>query len=155
LQNNLHLQVLFNGAAGFVMMNETELIRAASGITREVAEMQQKLDDPNTTTAERQQIADRYGRKDPRVISQWAESGDYIRLQEVSLGYQVPTRLAGKFGASRMSLALAGRNLMLFTKYTGMQDPGSSTSTTTFISNIDYFKAPHPRSVTLQVRANW
>jgi hypothetical protein len=137
------------------MMNETELIRAASGITGDVAEMQQKLDDPSTTTAERQQIADRYGRKDPRVISHWAESGDYMRLQEVSLGYQMPERFARMVGAARMSLALAGRNLLLFTKYTGMQDPGSSTSTTTFISNIDYFKAPQPRSLTLQVRANW
>jgi outer membrane receptor protein involved in Fe transport len=155
LPSNLHLQILFNGAAGFVMMNETELIRAASGITGDVAEMQQKLDDPSTTTAERQQIADRYGRKDPRVISHWAESGDYMRLQEVSLGYQMPERFARMVGAARMSLALAGRNLLLFTKYTGMQDPGSSTSTTTFISKIDYFKAPQPRSLTLQVRANW
>lgn len=155
LPNNLHLQVLFSGAAGFIMMNETEMVRAASGITREVAEMQQKLDDPSTTTAERQQIADRYGHKDPRVLSHWAEPGDYLKLQEVSLGYQVPARFAGLLGASRMSVSVAGRNLLLFTKYSGIQDPGASGSSQTFISNIDYFRSPQPRSLTLQVRANW
>lgn len=117
--------------------------------------MQRKLADPNTTTAERQAIADRYGRKDPRVISHWAEPGDYVRLQELSIGYQLPTSIAQHLGANRVSLSVAGRNLLLFTKYSGMQDPGSSTSATTFISNIDYFKAPSPRSVTLQIRAMW
>lgn len=155
LPGNVQIQALFTGAAGFVMMNETELIRAASGINKEIAEMQKKLADPSTTAAERQEIADRYGRKDPRVISHWAEPGDYLRFQELSINYQVPASIAQRFGTDRIAVSLAGRNLALFTKYSGMQDPGSSTSATTFISNIDYFKAPSPRSVTLMVRAMW
>jgi TonB-linked SusC/RagA family outer membrane protein len=50
------------------------------------------------------------------------EPGWFIKLRELSLTFTAPTRWAGRFGASRMSLTLAGRNLWTITDYSGV-DP--------------------------------
>lgn len=50
------------------------------------------------------------------------EDGWFIKLREVSLTWNAPARWAGSFGASRLSVTLAGRNLWTITDYSGV-DP--------------------------------
>jgi outer membrane receptor protein involved in Fe transport len=50
------------------------------------------------------------------------EPGWFIKLRELSLTLSAPDRWARTFGASRMSLTLAGRNLWTITDYSGV-DP--------------------------------
>lgn len=50
------------------------------------------------------------------------QKADFLRLREVAVTFTAPDRWARSFGASTLSLTLAGRNLALWTKYPGV-DP--------------------------------
>lgn len=84
----------------------------------------------------------------PDVSSRFIQKGDFIRLQNFSLGYNVPTK--GKV-LSGLRIFLAGQNLLTFTNYKG-QDPEVNTNKTiNGISSlgIDYQAYPRARTITL------
>ncbi len=152
---NLNIRALVSGAGGYVMSNETELIRAAVGITEEGAEYQRILSNPASSPQERQQVADAWGQKHPTMISSWMEDADYLRFQELMVSYRVPEAFASRMGASSLQVSLGARNLALWTKYSGLNDPSSSTVTDPLVPNVDYYGQPYPRRFVFQVRGGW
>jgi TonB-linked SusC/RagA family outer membrane protein len=50
------------------------------------------------------------------------ESSDFIRVKDISLGYDLPKNFIGKAKISRLRFFVTGRNLVTFTKWQGM-DP--------------------------------
>ncbi|WP_128543300.1 SusC/RagA family TonB-linked outer membrane protein [Larkinella soli] len=60
-------------------------------------------------------------------VSTNAEKGDFLRLQNASVGYRLPARLFGRSGISAVRVYAQGANLFLLTKYTGT-DPESSVN---------------------------
>ncbi len=52
----------------------------------------------------------------------YMEKGDFVKLREVSVRFDLPETLTSRIGSSRGSLSLTGRNLGTWTDYTGM-DP--------------------------------
>lgn len=52
----------------------------------------------------------------------FVESADFVRFRELSVTYEVPDNVAGRLGARRLSLTAAGRNLHVWTDYSGI-DP--------------------------------
>lgn len=52
----------------------------------------------------------------------YVESGSYVRLKTLTLGYTVPKILMQKIGVSKVRLYVTGQNLLTFTDYTGF-DP--------------------------------
>lgn len=150
---NLSLRTLFRGEAGYVMLDQTNLIRTQVFITEETAEMTRALQDPATTTEQRAEIAERWAQISPAVHSNWVQDARNVRFQEASLTWRVPDGMTGRFGMNSTSISLAGRNLLLWTPYTGIGDPGaSSTPTADFNQNVDYFSAPVPRRYELTIR---
>jgi hypothetical protein len=49
----------------------------------------------------------------------YLESGDYVRLKIVQLGYTLPLNLSSKIGADKIRFYVTGENLFTITKYTG------------------------------------
>lgn len=88
--------------------------------------------------------------------------GDFIRWRELSLTYTTPVRFANRVGASDLSLTLSGRNLMLWSGYSGV-DPevnvfGRNAANVTdqnFGDAIDAFGYPIPRRISISVRAGF
>ncbi len=62
-----------------------------------------------------------------RTSSAYVEPASFTRLRELSLTYAAPVRLAAALRARTLSVTIAGRNLALWTKYTGA-DPEVSTA---------------------------
>ncbi|GAB3891814.1 SusC/RagA family TonB-linked outer membrane protein [Spirosoma agri] len=60
-------------------------------------------------------------------VSTNAEKGDFVRLQNASIGYRLPASLFGKTGISSVRVYAQGSNLLLLTPYTGA-DPESSSN---------------------------
>jgi len=56
------------------------------------------------------------------------EDGSFAKLRELSLGYTLPTSLAGRLGARQGTLSIAGRNLHTWTHYTGFDPEALSPS---------------------------
>ncbi len=50
------------------------------------------------------------------------ENPDFVRIKDISLGYDLPKNMISKIGLSRLKVYVTGRNLATFTKWTGM-DP--------------------------------
>jgi hypothetical protein len=65
--------------------------------------------------------------------SRYFEDGSYVRLQEVSLGYKLPTRVATALRMNDSRIFVSGRNLHTWTKFSGyspdVNSNGSSANT--------------------------
>lgn len=80
------------------------------------------------------------------------EDGSWVRLREVSLSYNLPKIWFANNPISSMNIGLSGRNLFLFTPYTGI-DPETNLSGAARSLGRDYFNMPNTRSfeINLQV----
>jgi TonB-linked SusC/RagA family outer membrane protein len=86
-------------------------------------------------------------------------SGNFLRWRELGLTYTADNSLARKVGASSLAITGAARNLLLFTKYPGV-DPeanqggrgNGSTFDQNFADAIDVFGLPLQRRFSLAVR---
>lgn len=83
-----------------------------------------------------------------------------MRLREVSLSYTVPDQVLDRIGAGTLELTLAGRNLGVLTRYSGV-DPElnaigrgatGSAVTNNFLSGVDAWGFAIPRQLTLSAR---
>jgi len=68
-----------------------------------------------------------------RFSTQYLEKGTYVRLKNLTIGYNLPTDLLKKAKISALRIFLTGQNLLTFTNYKGYDpevsaDPLSSTS---------------------------
>ena len=86
----------------------------------------------------------------------YIESTDFVRLSEVSMTWNVPAAAARIFKTGGMSLTLAGRNLGLWTKYSGF-DPEviSNLSAGNTFTVTDFLTNPPSRTYTLRVNFNF
>lgn len=78
--------------------------------------------------------------------SRWLEDGSFLRLKAVSLGYSVPKPLLRSVRLEGLRVFVTGTNLLLFTKYKGL-DPESSASSDQNQQGIDLGTPPQPRAV--------
>jgi hypothetical protein len=80
-------------------------------------------------------------------FAQYIEDASFVKLRELSLGYDLPTSLTSRFlgaGARETRLEVSGRNLYTWTKYTGV-DPEVSNFGSQQISRFTDL-APFPPS---------
>lgn len=90
------------------------------------------------------------------VGSNFLEDGSFIRLGYVTLGYDLSKYVAHTL-IKGLNFSVTGKNLLLFTKYTG-SDPVvnyTGTSRGTGTSGIDYNNQPATRSVSFSLNANF
>lgn len=83
------------------------------------------------------------------VSSRYLEKGDFVRLQSLSIGYDLPLSSDSLFKSVRVNLT--GQNLFLLTGYSGL-DPEVTTDTGNFgdgipSAGIDYASYPRPRII--------
>lgn len=61
------------------------------------------------------------------VSSRWVEKGDFLKIQDISLGYTFPYRICQKLMIQKLRMYIQAQNLATFTPYSGL-DPESYTS---------------------------
>ncbi|WP_236778420.1 SusC/RagA family TonB-linked outer membrane protein [Pseudalgibacter alginicilyticus] len=85
------------------------------------------------------------------TIHSWAiEDGSFLRLNNVTLGYSLPKKLISKIGLSQFRVFATGRNLAIWTKYSGY-DPEVNSSSNPFTPGLDNSSYPRSRSYTFGV----
>jgi iron complex outermembrane receptor protein len=96
-------------------------------------------------------ISDPIAIGEPAIYSsRWIEPGTFVRLQNVTAGYNLD--LPGRFGKGRTArIYVSGDNLALFTKYSGY-DPEVFVSSGLASRGIDYLTYPRARTFTLGTR---
>lgn len=82
------------------------------------------------------------------------DSRDQIRLQEVSLGYQLPTALADRLGLGRTTLTLSGYNLWWWDDCNCM-DPSMQYAGGSSFNFSGFLATPQPRRFLFSVRTSF
>lgn len=78
------------------------------------------------------------------------EDGSFTRWRELSVAYEMPTAWANKLRSSRWSIVVTGRNLAVWTDYTGV-DPEAAQSNNDARGNEEFFATPPVRTMTLRM----
>lgn len=82
-----------------------------------------------------------------RDLDIWVKKLNYVRLQNLRLGYRIPELLTKRLGMNSATVALEGRNLFVFgSGYNNFLDPESMSNP---------FAAPVPKSVTFSLSLNF
>jgi len=97
------------------------------------------------------------GTSGARVISsRFIEDGSYVRIQEITLGYTLPTRFTSPANLSRARVYITGSNLHTFTDYTGYNpDANSAGSGANIVAGTDFYTYPLARTFSIGINAAW
>jgi TonB-linked SusC/RagA family outer membrane protein len=79
------------------------------------------------------------------VNTQFVEDGSWLRLRELNLSYRLPATWLKKIRLSGATFTLTGRNVFLFTNYSGV-DPETNLNGDNNAAGYDYFTMPNTRS---------
>jgi hypothetical protein len=157
----------------FTISDLTDAFRNASptngGNTQQNAEVQGILLNP-ASTAQQRLVAAKTWVNELLALSPYdgmnqSKAGDFLRWRELSLTYTAPTSWANKIGGTDLTISASGRNLMLWTKYTGVdpevnvysrgQNGGNGNTGANFGESIDAFGFPLPRRFAINVKVGF
>ena len=89
----------------------------------------------------------------------FVESDSYVKLRELSVAYTLGARALQFAGINRVAsgvkLALIGRNLYTWTKYTGWDPETNAGAQRTLVRGFSFATTPIPRSVGISITANY
>ncbi len=132
---------LLDSRSGFRVMNQSGRMRCAAVCAA--------LYVPNASQDQQTRAVDVND-----AFGAWIEDGSFIRLRELSVAWNLPPTLSRYIGARSSTLVLAGRNLFLHTKYTGL-DPEASYTGQSSIGQVDLFTLPLPRTLSVRLNVDW
>ncbi len=90
-----------------------------------------------------------------RVSDRFVESGSFIRLQNISLGYSLPSTLSDKIRIGSLRFYISGQNLWTVTGYSGYDPEIGSFNQNPLINGVDNGRFPIARSFTLGANVNF
>jgi len=92
-------------------------------------------------------LTDPTGIHEPSIYSsRWVESASFVRLQNITVGYDLNVPFLMR-SARSARLYVSADNLILLTGYSGL-DPEVYSGTGLAVRGIDYLVFPHPRTIT-------
>ncbi|WP_229214289.1 SusC/RagA family TonB-linked outer membrane protein [Dyadobacter flavalbus] len=84
------------------------------------------------------------------VSTRWIEDGSYLRIQNVSLGYQLPASFINKARLSQVRIYASAQNLFTFTKYLNF-NPEVSNYEGPLTGGVDYGVYPLAKTFTIGI----
>lgn len=128
--------------------------------------LQQQLEKTTTTTNVSAVLLDRWDSvanphgKFPKVVNApvmqvqdtYIEDGSYIRLKNITLGYNIPVALASKIRAKQIRVYVSAQNLFTITHYKGLDPETNFYDQNNLQPGIDY--GVYPNSRTFQTGLN-
>ncbi len=150
LFGNWRISTNFDGKSGFIAYNSTNEYRTRSVVRTREAVMPSLLPDQERLRVFGPFVDSKGVSVTPNNVAEpFLEKGDFIRFRELGLTYTMPATLASRLRAQRATITVGGRNLALWTKYSGpdpeaLTDNGSSDPSAQF-STSDFFNLPPSR----------
>lgn len=81
----------------------------------------------------------------------WIEDGSYLRIQNISLGYTLPTAWITRAKLSRVRIYADARNAIVFTKYSGYDPEIGANNQNLLAQSIDSGRYPTPKMFTIGI----
>jgi TonB-linked SusC/RagA family outer membrane protein len=156
---NFDLTVFFQGVSGNKIYNQVltdiEGFYRPFNITQRIAT--QSWTGPGTSN-QFPLLSWTDGSNNKMPSTRFLESGSYLKLKNVQLGYSLGKNTLKSLGVSAVRVYVSGQNLLTFTKYTGL-DPeqynNSNNGSTVTAVGIDWGTYPSARTITVGVNANF
>jgi TonB-linked SusC/RagA family outer membrane protein len=82
------------------------------------------------------------------MSDRYVESGSYLRIQNLTLGYRLPARILSKAKVTNVRLYMSIQNLHTFTDYSGYDPEVGAFNNNIRLMNVDAGHYPNPRSIT-------
>jgi len=90
-----------------------------------------------------------------RFSNRFLEDGSYVRIKNISVGYNLPKNLYSKYGISNIKVYSNMQNVLTFTKYKGYDPEVGSINQDALLTGIDNGRYPSPRVTTLGLNVNF
>ena len=100
------------------------------------------------------EAANYWGNLGDRASERFVYDASFIKLRQVTLGYQIPKKILGKTPLQGLMVSFVARNLAILKKNTPNIDPESSY-TSSNSQGLDYFGFPATRTYGFNLRANF
>ena len=154
---NFDLSFSFQGVQGVEVINlmnryinsmEGNFNNTVRALDRWISE--DELGDGNTNRANRKSKGNN-GRS-----SNWhVEDGSYVRLQNVTFGYNIPASITKKLKISNVRVFVSGQNLYTWTDYTGYNPEVNNYDGNALTPGIDYGAYPLNRTLSFGLNLNF
>jgi TonB-dependent starch-binding outer membrane protein SusC len=155
---NFDLGIFFQGVQGNKIYNDTRVI--TEGMIRFFNAGKQVLNawtPTNTNTNIPRAVAN-----DPngnaRTSTRFLENGSYLRLKNITLGYNFSSRQLTsltKGTVSSFRIYVSGQNLLTFTDYTGYDPEVGNRTGSSLTNGIDWAIYPQPKAVQVGIQVNF
>ena len=133
------LQLFFQGVAGNEIYNAVRERTEGKG---DVSTLSTSMRDAWTASNVNGTIPNPYGSSlNYSNSSRFVESGSYLRLKNLQIGYTIPPKITKQANINRCRVYLSGSNILTLTNYTGY-DPEVG-------NGVDYGNYPQSRTITL------
>ena len=90
-----------------------------------------------------------------RLSNRFVEDGSYVRVKNISIGYNLPKELYTKYGISNIKIYTNAQNLLTFTKYKGYDPEVGSINQNVLLTGVDNGRYPSPIITTLGLNVNF
>lgn len=149
---NFDLNIFFQGSQGNDILSYTLMeLNLLAGINNATTDALNRWTPSNTDTDVPKAVVGRTR----RVSTRWIYDGSYIRLKNLSLGYNLPASVLNNLNISKLRVYVSAQNIFTVTNYPGY-DPevnynsGGSTNGNRNVG-LDYGSYPNAKSYTLGV----
>ena len=147
----LTLSVFFQWSYGNHIMNANRIALEGNYAGRTVNQLASYIDRWSFDNQDSQNFrAGGYGPKG-YYSNRTLEDGSYLRLKNVMLSYELPSKVAKKLSLNRAQIYVSLQNLWTLTNYSGM-DPEVSTKHSTLTPGFDYSAYPRNKTCTVGVK---
>lgn len=90
-----------------------------------------------------------------RISDRFVEDGSYLRIQTVTMGYVLPSRIGGNVGLTRLRVYVSAQNLFTFTNYSGYDPEIGAFNQNPLLMGVDNGRYPLARIFTLGLNAEF
>ncbi len=111
--------------------------------------------DRDLTPNEAQVYWNRVGGESTAISSMFLYDASFVKLRQLTLGYNFPKSLLSKTPIQNLNLSFVGRNLWVISKNIDNVDPESAYSTNAGAQGLEYFAMPQTRSYGFNLRVTF
>ncbi|HQO49725.1 MAG TPA: TonB-dependent receptor, partial [Bacteroidales bacterium] len=138
---NIDFSVFLQGVYGNDIFNGTNIYLASGiGEDNQLAFMADRWKNPGDVT-------DIPKEGDQLKSSRFIENGSFMRIKNVTFGYNFPQKLLKPIKLKTARIYISGQNLYTFTAYTGMDPEVNYYSNDNVVMGTDFFTYPQSRTI--------
>lgn len=153
---NWDLSVFLQGSYGNDILNLTRRAGMSnSGLYQNALQGTQDYWTPDNTDTNVPRPVGSTSNPNLQISTRYVEDGSYMRIQNLTLGYSLPSDMLSKAKITRLRLYGSVQNLATFTKYKGYDPEIGSFNQNVLLTGIDNGRYPSPRTISVGINVEF